>query len=122
MFTITRLMVEGFRGFREAEEFTFDQPATELFGDNRSGKSSTLNAIEWAMFGDACAGKQTGIRERVGWIISNQHLPTPAVRVQLDMEGPEGTYIIVRTLRRPPKKGAVEETLELTLPDDTTLT
>jgi DNA repair exonuclease SbcCD ATPase subunit len=122
MFTLTRLIVKGFRGFREAEEFTFDQPATELFGDNRSGKSSTLNAIEWAMFGDACAGKQTGVRERVGWIISNQHSPAPAVRVQLDMEGPEGTYIIVRMLRRPAKKGAAEETLELTLPNDTTLT
>jgi DNA repair exonuclease SbcCD ATPase subunit len=122
MFTLTRLIVEGFRGFRQAEEFIFDQPATELFGDNRSGKSSTLNAIEWAMFGDACGGKQTGIRERVGWIIPNQHLSSPAVRVQLNMEGPEGTYIIVRMLRRPLKKGAVEETLELTLPDDTTLT
>jgi DNA repair protein SbcC/Rad50 len=122
MFTLNRLLVEGFRGFREAEEFVFNQPATELFGDNRSGKSSTLNAIEWALFGDACAGKQTGIRERVGWVISNQHLPAPAVRVQLDMEGPEGNYTIVRMLRRLPKKNTVEETLELTLPGDNTLT
>ncbi len=117
-----RLTVEGFRGFREAEEFDFNQPVTELFGDNRSCKSSTLNSLEWALFGDECAGKQTGIRERVGWVVANQHLPAPAVRVRLEMTGPEGSYAIVRTLRRPPKKTALEEILELTLPDDTTLT
>jgi exonuclease SbcC len=122
MFTPTRLMVEGFRGFREIEEFDFNQPATELFGDNRSCKSSTLNGLEWALFGDACVGKQTGIRERVSWVVPNQHLTAPGVRVQLDMTGPGGTYVIVRMLRRPPKKAAVEETLELTLPDGTTLT
>src|SRR5262249_2379608 len=113
---------EGFRGFREAEEFIFDQPTTELFGGNRSGKSSTLNAIEWALFGDDCTGKQTGIRERVGWVVCNQHLPAPAVRVQLEMEGPEVAYTIVRMLRRPPKRASVEEVLELTLPDGTTFT
>jgi DNA repair exonuclease SbcCD ATPase subunit len=122
VFTLKRLIVEGFRGFRQAEEFVFDQPATELFGGNRSGKSSTLNAVEWALFGGDCTGKQTGIRERVGWVISNQHLPEPAVRVHVEMEGPEGTYTIVRMLRRPPKRAALEEVLEVTLPDGTTLT
>lgn len=122
MFTLKRLVVEGFRGFREAEEFEFDQPATELFGDNRSGKSSTLNAIEWGMFGDACAGKQTGIRERVGWLVPNQHLLEPAVRVELEIEGPQGNIVIVRTLSRPPKKSSEQESLELRLPDGNTLT
>src|SRR5262249_49458688 len=122
MFTLKRLIVEGFRGFREAEEFHFDQPATLLFGDNRSAKSSTLNAIEWALFGEACNGKQTGIRERVGWIIPNQHLSVPGARVQMDLESPEGMYKILRILRRSPKKGSLEETLELTLPDETALT
>jgi DNA repair exonuclease SbcCD ATPase subunit len=122
MFNLNRLIVEGFRGFRGSEEFVFDQPATELFGDNRSGKSSTLNAIEWALFGEACAGKQTGIRERVGWIVPNMHSAAPAVRVQLDIEGSEGTYTIVRMLHQASKNGAAEEILELTLPDGTTLT
>jgi DNA repair protein SbcC/Rad50 len=120
MFTLTRLTVEGFRGFREAEEFHFDQPLTELFGGNASCKSSTTNAIEWALFGGECTGKPTGIRERVGWIIPNQHMPAPAVRVRLEIEGPDGAYIIVRILRRLPRKTGVEETLELTLPDGTT--
>ena len=111
-----RLTVKGFRGFREAVEFDFDQPATELYGDNRSGKSSTLNAIEWALFGGECAGKQTGIRERVGWVIANQHLPAPAVRVELEFVAFENTYVVVRTLGRPPKKTTEQECLTLTLP------
>jgi DNA repair exonuclease SbcCD ATPase subunit len=122
MFTLTRLTVEGFRGFRETEEFCFDQPLTELFGDNASCKSSTTNAIEWALFGGECAGKQTGIRERVGWIVPNQHLSVPAVSVHLEMDGPDGGYVVVRTLRRPPKKAVLEEVLELTLPDGNALT
>ncbi len=121
MFAPTRLTVEGFRGFREAEHFEFDRPVTELVGDNGCGKSCTLNAIEWALFGDACTGKQTDIRERVRWEIPNRNLSAPAVRVQLEMESADGSYVIVRTLRRPPRKTALQEELELTLPDGTSL-
>jgi DNA repair exonuclease SbcCD ATPase subunit len=121
MLTIQRLTVEGFRGFRDAEEFEFAQSATELFGDNHSAKSSTLNAIEWALFGQECVGKQTGIRERIGWIIPNQHLLEPSVRVQLDLKGPDGTYVIVRTLGRTSRKATLEDSLELMLPDGTAL-
>jgi DNA repair protein SbcC/Rad50 len=121
MFAPTRLTVEGFRGFRGAEEFELNQTVTELFGDNGCGKSCTLNAIEWALFGDGCSGKQTGIRERVDWAVANRHVSAPAVRVQLDMEVPDGTYVIIRTLRRPLRKTALKEDLELTLPDATKL-
>ncbi len=112
-----RLTVKGFRGFRETVEFDFHQAVTELYGDNRGGKSSTLNAIEWGLFGGECAGKQTGIRERVGWVIANQHLPAPTVRVELEFVAFENTYVIVRTLGRPPKKTTEQESLTLTLPE-----
>src|SRR5262245_40115576 len=81
MFTLVRMKVEGFRGFREPQEFFFENPVTQLVGDNRTCKSSTLNAVEWGMFGDACCGQQTGIRERIGWVIPNQHMPTAKVCV-----------------------------------------
>lgn len=122
MFTLKCVTVRGFRGFRDTEQFEFDQPLTVLFGPNACCKSSTTNAIEWGFFGDACAGKQTGLRERVGWSIANQHLPVPDVRVELQISGPEGKYVVVRSLRRPPKKTAEQEFLELTLPDGSTLT
>jgi DNA repair exonuclease SbcCD ATPase subunit len=67
-------------------------------------------------------GKQTGIRERVGWIIPNQHMPMSEVCVELELNGPAGTYVINRRLRPLPKKSALEEILELTLPDESILT
>jgi DNA repair protein SbcC/Rad50 len=121
MFTPIRLTVEGFRGFRKAQTFEFNQPAIELYGDNRCCKSSTLNAVEWVLFGDDCTGSKTGIRERLGWVVANQHMPAPAVRVELEMEGPDGAYLIVRKLQRAGRKTALDEIVELTLPDGQTV-
>ncbi len=64
MFQIKRLAVRGFRGFADRCEFVFGDPVTILYGGNHQGKSSTLNAIEWCLFGDDAIGKDTGIRER----------------------------------------------------------
>jgi DNA repair exonuclease SbcCD ATPase subunit len=97
-------------------EFQFNTPATHLFGENGTCKSSALNAIEWALYGDACAGKQTGIRERLGWIIPNRHAPTPGVAVELTLSGPLGLHVIRRRLRRVPRKSTLQEELELVLP------
>ena len=62
-----RLTIRGFRGYRNEIAFDFDRPATIFFGENHSGKSSTLNAIEWCLFGDDCLGKAgvaAGLRVR----------------------------------------------------------
>jgi DNA repair exonuclease SbcCD ATPase subunit len=121
MLTLTNLKVRGFRGFRGDEEFDFASPATLLFGENHFGKSSTLNAVEWALFGDDCLGTRTGIRERVGWEIANRHLPATDVVAEVVLDGPNGTYTICRTLRKSGRKAAVEA-LEFTLPDGKVLT
>src|SRR5437588_6511220 len=102
-----RLTVQGFRGFRDAVEFHFDRPATLFFGENRSGKSSTLNAIEWCLFGDDCLGKQTGIRERIGWVVANRHLPAPELRVALELANHSGTVVVERRQSQAGKKPRV---------------
>ncbi|MBY0528467.1 MAG: AAA family ATPase [Gemmataceae bacterium] len=116
-----RLVVQGFRGFREPVEFHFTQPATLLFGENRSGKSSTLNAIEWCLFGDDCIGKQTGIRERIGWIVPNGHMSAADACVELELANSKNSYVIRRTLRKGAKKALVGE-LELRFSDGTSCT
>jgi exonuclease SbcC len=121
MLTLKRLKVRGFRGFRGDEEFDFDQPATLLFGGNHCGKSSTLNAVEWALFGDECKGTQTGIRERVGWEIANRHMQAPDVLAEVELEGPGGPYVVRRTLEKSGRKSATER-LELALADGKMLT
>lgn len=70
--TIKTLIVSGFRGFVEERVLDLSKPVTILYGDNAQGKSSVLNAIEWCLFGNDCAGKDTGMRERVGWRPENR--------------------------------------------------
>ncbi len=96
MFELSRLKVCGFRGFVGEQEFSFDRPVILLCGENHRGKSSTLNAVEWCLFGDECVGKKTGIRERVNWETANRHLKHGEVAVTAEFKGPEGTYTITR--------------------------
>ena len=50
---ITRLVVEGFRGSTSHLELTFDpgRPFVLIFGENGTGKSSIVDAIEYALYG-----------------------------------------------------------------------
>lgn len=122
MLTLRSLHIQGFRGFRDRQEIRFDRPVTLLFGQNHAGKSSTLNALEWCLFGDECTGARTTIRERVGWVVANQYLDTPEVQVELQLDGPEGTHTIRRGLLGKARRRAPTGSLELHLPDGETLT
>jgi len=117
MLTPTHLTVRGFRGFSGEETFEFTSPVTILSGQNHCGKSSTLNALEWCLFGDQCKGKETNIRERVGWIIPNQYLERPDVLVELRLTGSDGEYVVRRRLHQPTKKRSPVAELELECPD-----
>jgi DNA repair exonuclease SbcCD ATPase subunit len=115
MFTLKKVTIRGFRGFRGDEEFVFDRVATLLYGENRSCKSSTLNAIEWALFGEQCIGKQTNIRERIGWPVGNRHMRAPDVVVEVELESEAGTCCVRRSLTKTSKKSQASG-LELRLP------
>lgn len=117
MLTPTRLTVRGFRGFSGEQTFAFPSPATIFRGENHCGKSSTLNALEWCLFGDQCKGKETHIRERVGWIIPNRHLERPDVLVELRLTDSDGEYVVRRRLHQPGKRRTPVEDLELECPD-----
>lgn len=98
MFTIKNLKIKGFRGYMDEKEFAFNNPITIFSGENHSGKSSTLNAIEWCFFGNECAGKNTGIRERIDWEIPNRNLGSGTdvcVKVELEDEN-RNSYEIER--------------------------
>jgi len=82
-----KVKIKGFRGFLKEKEFSFNLPMILLFGENHYGKSSTLNAIEWCLFGNECTGKNTGIRERIDWEIRNRNLPRKdEVWVEIELE------------------------------------
>jgi len=105
MFELARLKVRRFRGFVDEEEFVFDQPVVLLYGENHRGKSSTLNALEWCLFGDQCFGAKTGIRERVDWEIPNRYVPGD-VTVTAEFNGPDGRYTIRRDHVAAGRRGA----------------
>lgn len=119
MFDLARLKVRGFRGFVREEAFEFDHPIVMLFGENDRGKSSTLNAVEWCLFGEDCVGKKTGIPERINWEVANRYAREAGVAVEAEFNSPDGTYLVTREATGA-AKGALG-TVTLALPDGTTL-
>lgn len=119
MFELARLKVRGFRGFAGEREFEFDRPVVILFGENHRGKSSTLNAVEWCLFGDDCVGKKTGIPERVGWELANRRAGEGGMAVEVEFKGPDGACVVSREASGTGKRAA--GTLTVTLPDGTRL-
>ena len=115
MFQLTRLKICSFRGFAGAQELNFDQPVVLLCGENHRGKSSTLNAVEWCLFGGNCVGKKTGIRERIDWEISNRYASGEGTFVEVEFKGPEGNYVITRELVGTGRRAS--ERTKVTLPD-----
>jgi len=91
-----KVKIKGFRGFLKEKEFSFNLPMILFFGENHYGKSSTLNAIEWGLFGNECIGKNTGIRERIDWEIRNRNLPQKdEVWVEIELEDENKNYYCV---------------------------
>ena len=119
MFELARLKVQGFRGFVGERQFEFDEPVVILLGENHRGKSSTLNAVEWCLFGDECTGKKTGIPERLGWEVSNRHVGDGEIAVEAEFSGPDGTYLVRREISGTRKRAA--GTVTVALPDGTGL-
>jgi len=114
MFTISSLKVQGFRGYTDCQELVFDKDAVFLLGDNHKGKSSTLNAIEWCLFGNESVGGTTGLRERIGWEVQNRNMDTSKETfVELTLKDEQGSAFKVSRKYPTNKKGA----LIVTYPD-----
>lgn len=50
-YSIKSITIESFRGYNNPHSFTFAEPVTVFCGHNGNGKSSTLYAVEWCLFG-----------------------------------------------------------------------
>ena len=94
-FILTKIEICGFRGFTTRQEIAFGKPLILLYGENRNGKSSIINAIEWCLFGPEVAANKYGeIRERVDWEVKN--LTSPNCHVQCEFQTPDGKALKVR--------------------------
>jgi len=89
----TRLELENFRGVRRAQH---DLSQLTLFiGANGAGKSSTLNAIEWCLFGNLVAKRGSGIAERSDWEVHTRGAQGDVV-VTLEFEAGASTLRLTR--------------------------
>jgi len=119
-----RLGIRNFRGWRQGT-VPLDRPVTLLVGENRRGKSSTLNAIEWCLFGKEIEKKASGIDERADWEVECRMADGDAVEVELALAAgaADGQPGEVR-LRRRRRRGAgarEDDELAVELPDGRTL-
>lgn len=108
------LEIAGFRGWRGAVELDLSAPLTLLIGENASGKSSTLNALEWCLFGGAIAKKGSGIDERADWDVVARDGAREA-RVVLRLETSEGRMRVERR-RAHAAKAREADWFQVTLP------
>jgi len=103
-FRLKQISISGFRGYSRAQEaIDLSGSVVILMGGNRSGKSSTLNALEWALYGDeiVSAGK-VDIDERKGWLVVNRY--SPEARVELVLASGAGEVKIIRQAAKGRKK------------------
>ncbi len=106
------LGIAGFRGFSTDKQLDLSRELILLFGDNGSGKSSTLSAIEWCLFGDVAFIHYEG-RTRDELISTFQNEGA----VELVLSGPDGDV----TLRRTKAKKREKTGLTIVLTDGKTV-
>ncbi len=85
------LLIQNFRGWREGA-VALDRTLVLVVGGNRRGKSSTLNALEWCLFGKQVEKKGSGIAERADWEVPHRDSSLPTVvALTLAYEGGNAT-------------------------------
>ena len=88
---IARLRLQNFRQHADST-LEFDDGLTGIIGPNGAGKSTILEAIAWALYGNAAA---RGTRDSIRF---NRAAPRQAVRVELDFELGGHRFRVVRGL------------------------
>ena len=88
---LNRLAMTNFRQHADSV-LVFDTGLTFVLGDNGTGKSTILEAIAWALYGQAAA---RGTRDSIRFV---RAAPRASVRVELDFELGGHRYRVVRGL------------------------
>lgn len=93
------LEIQAFRGWREPASLDLSAPITLLVGDNRSGKSSATNAVEWCLYGPEVEKQSPGLEERADWEVRPRDAGDVDTVVTLVLDDDAGRVEITR--RRP---------------------
>jgi DNA repair exonuclease SbcCD ATPase subunit len=113
--------VQAFRGWRTRTRVPLDRRITVVVAENRRGKSSTLNAIEWCLFGARVEKKDSGLDERADWEVRPRGAGDDPTEVTLALATAEGVVQVCRRRAAGARAGKGDELL-VTLPDGATVT
>lgn len=91
---VESITIEGLRGFNNAQTIELNGSHALISGLMGTGKSSTLFAIEWALFGDIAHIKCSESRTQAEFVNANKI--DQMARVTLKLKGDDGEYIIHR--------------------------
>jgi len=103
--TLKSVEIKGFRGFNEPSTVNFNSPVVFLFGRNGVGKSSTLESIEWCLYGDISDIMFKRFISRTKDELVNVFEKEANVKVLLSLNGKE--ILIERTKRRKKQKTTI---------------
>jgi len=103
---IDYITIEGLRGFNNAQTIELNGLHTLIAGKMGAGKSSTLCAIEWALFGDIAHIKCSESKTQAEFV--NVNKVDKKARVTLKLKDDGGEYVVER------EKDANERGSELT--------
>ncbi len=126
-FTLASVEVEGFRGFNARQTFDTAADTVLLFGEQGTGKSSLLGAVEWCLFGDLAYFKSVESKTQAE-LVSQHHAEARCrVRVTLKKAGERlevqrekdarsrGSHVTLRTGAQEWTDGDAEEEMFLRL-------
>jgi DNA repair exonuclease SbcCD ATPase subunit len=99
---LKRLEIEGFRGVNNPILVEFQKPVVLIFGDNFSGKSSIVGAIEWCLFDKLKFIEYESKKEEE---IVNDFHPLKIATVKLILSDSKGReFIVTRSRKKDIKK------------------
>jgi energy-coupling factor transporter ATP-binding protein EcfA2 len=111
------LLTENFRGLGGEHRLDLDRDLTVLVGNNGSGKSSLLVAVEWCLFGSEATRKSdSGIAERGDWALAHDgSAGDVGVTLELAVEGGRARLTRRRAAGAKPRE---EDDVRLELPGE----
>jgi hypothetical protein len=113
--------VQAFRGWRARTRLPLDRRVTVIVAENRRGKSSALNAVEWCLFGARVEKKDSGLDERADWEVRPRGAGEEPTEATLALATAEGEVRVCRRRTAGARAGKGDE-LGVTLTDGATVT
>ncbi len=97
VYVLDSVEIEGFRGYLKPVKYDFGGKSALIFGPQGSGKSSTLNAIEWGLFGKIAYFKSAESKSDIELV--NSRAPSLECKVTIMLKKGKSVIEVIRKKR-----------------------